>query len=121
MAKQMSRARFEELVDEALEELPRSVVEAVDNLHIVVEAEPTAEQDPEGEGLLGIYEGVSLLERGVDYSAFMPDRITVFMKPHLELGLPRDELREEIRRTVLHEVAHHLGISDDRLHELGWD
>jgi predicted Zn-dependent protease with MMP-like domain len=51
----------------------------------------------------------------------MPDRITVFMGPHLELGLRRDDLRDEIRATVLHEVAHHLGISDDRLDELGWD
>ena len=121
VSKQMTRARFEELVDEAVEELPPWVVDAVDNLHIVVEAEPTSDQDPHDEGLLGIYEGVSLLDRGIDYSAAMPDRITVFMKPHLELGLPRDALRDEIRRTVLHEVAHHLGISDDRLHKLGWD
>ena len=117
----MNRKQFERLVDEALEDLPDWVLDAVDNLHVVVKDRPTPQQDPEGEGLLGIYEGVSLAERGIDYSGYLPDRIVVFMKPHLELGLNRDELRDEVRRTVLHEVAHHLGISDPRLHELGWD
>jgi predicted Zn-dependent protease with MMP-like domain len=117
----MRRARFEQIVDEALEELPDWVVGAVENLHVVVENWPTREQDPEGHGILGIYEGISLLERGVDYSGFLPDRIVVFMGPHLDLGLSRDGLRAEIRKTVLHEVAHHLGIDDARLEELGWD
>lgn len=117
----MSRREFERLVDEALELLPDWVIERVDNLNVVVEDWPTPEQDPEGEGLLGIYEGISLLERGVDYYATMPDTITVFRIPHLELGLDRKSLREEITRTVLHEIAHHLGIDDKRLHELGYD
>jgi predicted Zn-dependent protease with MMP-like domain len=117
----MRRAQFERIVDEALEDLPQWVVDAVENLHVVVEDWPTAEQDPSGEGILGIYEGVSLLDRGVDYAGYLPDRIVVFMGPHLELGLSRRELRNEIRATVLHEVAHHLGIDDERLNELGWD
>ena len=117
----MRRREFEQVVDEALESLPDWVVDRVENLHVVVEEWPTREQDPRGDGLLGIYEGVSLLERGVDYSGFLPDRIVVFMGPHLRLGLSRDDLRSEIRTTVLHEIAHHLGIDDDRLHELGWD
>ncbi len=117
----MSRAAFERVVDEALEDLPRWVVESVDNLHVVVEKAPTPEQDPHGEGLLGIYEGVSLADRGMDYYGVMPDRITIFMQPHLELGLNRDQLRDEIRATVVHEIAHHLGIDDRRLEELGWD
>lgn len=117
----MNRRQFERLVDEALEDLPEWVLEAVDNLVVVVEDRPTSEQDPHGEGLLGIYEGVSLHDRGIDYWGAMPDRIVVFMESHLRLGLDRAELREEIRRTVLHEVAHHLGIDDERLHELGWD
>jgi predicted Zn-dependent protease with MMP-like domain len=121
MAKKMSRRAFEQVVDEALEELPDWVLEVVDNLHVVVENRPTTEQDPHHEGILGIYEGVALAERGIDYSGFLPDRISVFMEPHLALGLNRDDLRDEIRRTVLHEVAHHLGIDDRRLHELGWD
>ena len=117
----MRRAQFERIVDEALEELPEWVVDAVDNLHVVVEDWPTPEQDPTGQGLLGIYEGVSLLDRGDFYSGALPDRIVVFMGPHLELGLSKRELRAEIRTTVLHEVAHHLGIDDARLTELGWD
>jgi predicted Zn-dependent protease with MMP-like domain len=68
-----------------------------------------------------LYEGVSLLERGIDYSGYLPDRIIVFMGPHLALGLSPTDLRSEIRTTVLHEIAHHLGIDDERLHELGWD
>lgn len=116
----MRRPQFERVVDEALETLPPWVVNALDNVHVVVEDWPTRRQDPEGEGILGIYEGVSLLERGTDYSGFLPDRIVIFMRPHLEMGLSRDELRDEIRKTVLHEIAHHLGIDDDRLHELGY-
>lgn len=117
----MDRRRFEALVDAALEELPADIVARIDNLVVVVEDWPSAEQDPSGEGLLGIYEGVSLAERGVDYFGVAPDRIVIFRGPHLELGLDDAELQQEIRRTVLHEVAHHLGIDDARLHELGWD
>lgn len=116
----MSRAHFEMVVDRAIEGLPEWVHERVDNLVVVVEDWPTAEQDPEGAGILGIYEGVSLLERSGDYWGALPDQITVFRGPHLELGLDRDELQSEIRKTVLHELAHHLGIDDARLHDLGW-
>jgi predicted Zn-dependent protease with MMP-like domain len=115
------RAQFERLVDQALDELPAWVLERVDNLHVVVEDRPTREQDPRDEGILGIYEGVSLLERGDWYSGALPDRIVIFMGPHLELGLPPTELCREIRKTVLHEVAHHLGIDDARLEKLGYD
>jgi predicted Zn-dependent protease with MMP-like domain len=117
----MSGREFERLVDEALEGLPEWVVQGVDNLRVLVADWPTEDQDPDGTGLLGIYEGVSLLERGVDYYGAMPDTITVFRRPHLALGLDREALRDEIRKTVLHEVAHHLGIDDERLHELGFD
>jgi predicted Zn-dependent protease with MMP-like domain len=117
----LNRAQFAHVVDDALAELPDWVHEQIDNLIVVVEDEPTFEQDPAGDGLLGIYEGVSLAERGMDYFGQAPDRIVVFYRPHLDLGLNDDELRAEIRRTVLHEIAHHLGIDDARLHELGWD
>lgn len=112
---------FEAVVDGVLDELPEWVLEQVDNLIVVVEERPTREQDPDGDGLLGLYEGVSLLERSADYWGQMPDQITVFRQPHLALGLGRTELEAEIRRTVLHELGHHLGIDDARLHELGWD
>jgi predicted Zn-dependent protease with MMP-like domain len=117
----MKREEFETLVDEALEEIPAEFLARIDNLVVVVEDRPTPEQDPEGNELLGLYEGVSLAERGIDYYGVMPDQITVFREPHLSLGLGRKELVSEIRRTVLHEIAHHLGIDDARLHELGWD
>ena len=117
----MERGEFERVVDEALASLPDWVLERIDNLRVTVEDWPTAEQDPDRSGILGIYEGISLLERGADYSGFLPDRIVIFMGPHLGLRLSEDELRGEIRTTMLHEIAHHLGIDDDRLHQLGWD
>jgi predicted Zn-dependent protease with MMP-like domain len=89
----------------------------LDNIHVVVEDRPPPDQGD----ILGLYEGVSLVERSADYWGAVPDRIIVFREPHLELGLEDDELEKEIRKTVLHEFAHHLGIDDQRLHELGWD
>ncbi len=112
---------FETVVDRVLDELPEWVVDRIDNLMVVVENHPTREQDPDGDGLLGLYEGVSLLERSGDYWGAMPDQISIFRVPHLGLHLPRPELEAEIRKTVLHELGHHLGIDDARLHELGWD
>lgn len=99
-----------------IEELPEWVLEEVDNLMVVVEDYPTEEQGD----ILGIYEGVSLAERG-DYWGSLPDRIVIFYGPHVELGLNDEKLRKEIRKTVLHELGHHLGIDDERLTELGWD
>lgn len=107
---------FEAVVDRVLEELPQWVVDKIDNLTVVVEEHPSEDQGD----VLGLYEGVALTDRG-EYFGVMPDTIVVFRRPHLELGLQRDELEAEIRKTVLHEVAHHLGIDDDRLTELGWD
>jgi predicted Zn-dependent protease with MMP-like domain len=115
------RRDFEAVVDRVLDELPEWVLDRIDNLIVVVEEHPTQDQDPGGHGLLGIYEGVSLHERSGDYSGFMPDQITIFRRPHIQLGLAGAELEAEIRKTVLHEIAHHIGIDDDRLHELGWD
>jgi predicted Zn-dependent protease with MMP-like domain len=107
---------FERVVDRALESLPDWVVSSIDNLVVVVEDAPTEEQGD----LLGIYEGVALDERE-DYSGAMPDRIVIYRQPHIEMALGPDELEAEVRKTVLHEIAHHLGIDDDRLAELGWD
>lgn len=117
----MRRKEFERVVDTVLDALPDWVLDKIDNVIVVVEEKPTPEQDPEDDGLLGIYEGVSLLERSGDYWGAMPDQITIFRQSHLRLGLDERELTGEIRRTVLHELAHHLGIDDRRLHELGWD
>ena len=117
----MYRRDFEAVVDRVLDELPEWVLERIDNLIVVVEEHPTQDQDPHANGLLGIYEGVSLLDRSGDYWGAMPDQITIFRQSHLQLGLEGSELEAEIRRTVLHEIAHHIGIDDDRLHDLGWD
>ena len=111
---------FESEVEAVLAELPAWIREKMDNVYVVVERRPSRGQDPTGYGLLGLYEGVSLADRGIDYYAVSPDRIIVFHEPHMALGLRGDELRSEIRTTVLHELGHHLGIDDDRLHELGW-
>ena len=111
---------FESEVETVLAELPAWIREKMDNVYVVVERRPSRGQDPTGHGLLGLYEGVSLADRGIDYYAVSPDRIIVFHEPHMALGLRGDELRSEIRTTVLHELGHHLGIDDDRLHELGW-
>lgn len=112
----MRRHQFEREVDLVIEALPEWVLDKIDNLTVVVEDSPTEEQGD----ILGIYEGVSLAERG-DYWGSLPDRIVIFYRPHLAMGLHEDELRQEIRRTVLHELGHHLGIDDERLTELGWD
>ncbi len=112
----MRRHEFEREVDSVIETLPQWVIDEIDNLVIVVEDRPTEEQGD----ILGIYEGVSLANR-TDYYGVLPDRIVIFYRPHLDLDLSDTELREEIRKTVLHELAHHLGIDDGRLAELGWD
>lgn len=112
----MSPAEFEAVVDSTLEELPDWVVEQIDNLHVIVEDEPPASL---GE-VLGVYEGVSLPERAGDYWGALPDRIVIFRQPHLRMRHSDEELKVEIRKTVLHEIAHHIGIDDERLHELGW-
>ena len=114
-------AEFDRIVGEALDSLPDWVNDTMDNIVFAVADRPSPEQAADGDDLLGLYEGVSLLDRGNTYSAVLPDTITIFKQPHLALGLDPDELRNEIRITVLHEIAHHLGMDEERLHELGWD
>ena len=109
------REDFEKVVDLTLEELPVDIARRLDNLVVVVE-----DRDPHCEGLLGFYQGVSLRDRGINYAGVLPDLISIFMDTHLALGLDDEGTAQEIRRTVLHEIAHHLGIDDHRLQELGW-
>ncbi|MEJ2515284.1 MAG: metallopeptidase family protein [Gammaproteobacteria bacterium] len=116
----MRADEFEALVHAAMHDLPDWVREAFDNIDVQVSEEAGPDLDPEGEDLLGLYLGVPLPERGVDYAFELPDVIHIFRKPHLELGLPPDELREEIVKTLLHEIAHYFGIEDDYLDEIGW-
>jgi predicted Zn-dependent protease with MMP-like domain len=114
VAVQMSRERFEELVGEALDEIPEELLAHLDNVVVLVEDEP-----PEP-GLLGLYEGYALTDRGWDYSGALPDRIFVYRNPTLAVCDTEDDVISEVAVTVVHEVAHHFGIDDARLHELGW-
>ena len=119
----MDKARFEELVEKALDGLPEEFAESLDNVAIFVEDYPSKEQrlsSPRDEDsvLLGLYEGIPLTERGHDYGMVLPDRITIFRKPIESVCRTDDEIVETVRSTVLHEIAHHFGISDGRLDEL---
>lgn len=113
----MSRARFEELVDEALTGLPNWVQQRLDNVAVLVEEEPP-EDDPD---LLGLYEGIPLTERGADYFGVLPDRIRLFRSTIEAEAADEEDVKRVVQETVVHEVAHFFGISDDRLHELDWD
>jgi predicted Zn-dependent protease with MMP-like domain len=112
------------LVERALDSLPEEFQRLLEDVAIVVEEVPTAEQlrsgDAEDEWLYGLYEGVPATEWGADMVPF-PNKITLFRYPlEADFPDPRD-LADEVRRTVVHELAHHAGISDERLHELGYD
>jgi len=120
------RAHFEELVVEAIDGLPDDILRLLDNVEIVVADAPSAAQLDEagaldaGELLLGLYEGIPLTDRTSGYGMVLPDKISLFQGA-LESVCPDEEtLRHEVRVTVIHELAHHFGISDRRLRELGW-
>jgi predicted Zn-dependent protease with MMP-like domain len=109
-----SDSDFELWVEQALDSLPADLRAAMSNVEIVVEQEP-----PAGEPLLGLYQGVPLTARSSSYAGMLPDKITVYRGPlERHYGPDLARLREEVRRVVLHEIAHHFGISDERLHEL---
>ncbi len=112
----VSDARFEELVAEALDGLPGDLGRAMDNVSVFVE-----DRSRRG-NLLGLYEGIPLTKRYSGYSGMvMPDRITIFRQTICEACDTEGEVVQQVRRTVVHEVAHHFGITDARLAELGWD
>ena len=111
----MTPARFDELVSEALDTLPPSLTAAMDNVVVLVE-----DSHPDDPYLLGLYEGVALTARDSSYGGLLPDRITIYRAPILASCSTEDEVVDEVTITVVHEIAHHFGIDDDRLHELGW-
>jgi predicted Zn-dependent protease with MMP-like domain len=112
----MTRERFEELVGEALDEVPMELLNVMSNVVILVEDEP-----PDGnDDLLGLYEGHALTERGWNYAGVLPDRITIYRLPTLQACDTEADVVDEVAITVVHEIAHHFGIDDHRLHELGW-
>ncbi|MFC4005087.1 metallopeptidase family protein [Prauserella oleivorans] len=115
MAVTMSRRRFEELVSAALDQVPQEFAGAMDNVVVLVE-----ERNEEEPDILGLYHGVALTERGHDYGGVLPDRISIYREPILGICDTEDDVVEEVLITVVHEIAHHFGIDDARLHELGW-
>ena len=114
---------FYQLVERALDGLPPELSELLDNVAIVVEDWPGRETQSASGGpddaLYGLYEGVPLTERGDSYYGVLPDRITIFRGP-LERDFRADELEEQVRITVVHEIAHYFGFGEERLEELGW-
>lgn len=118
----MSRGAFEEVVLEALDSLPDDLAEAIENVAVTVEEEPTDEDllsvglDPEQDDLLGLYQGVPLPERGPStYGLDLPDRIVVYRLPLLYACRSRRELLREIRDTVIHELGHYFGLPEEEL------
>jgi predicted Zn-dependent protease with MMP-like domain len=114
---EMSREEFEAAVSDALDAVPPELAKLMNNVVVLVEDEAPADAPD----LLGLYEGTPLTERYDNWAAgSLPDRITIFRRPTLEFCRTSAEVVDEVRVTVIHEIAHHFGIDDDRLHDLGW-
>jgi predicted Zn-dependent protease with MMP-like domain len=111
---EVSPARFEEMVEAALDSLPERLGRLMSNVAVMVQHEPGPP------GLLGLYEGIPLTSRTTGYAGVLPDRITIYHLAICAVCETEDEVIDQVRRTVVHEVGHHFGISDARLTELGW-
>lgn len=123
MSVDLSPEAFESLVTEALEEVPEPFASLLSNVQIVVEDEPRPEHlegFEDGTVLFGLYQGIPQTERDANYTFVLPDKISIFRGPILRVCEDEDDVYEEIAITVVHEVAHHFGIGDARLEELGW-
>ena len=106
--------RFEEMVVTALDSLPEELGRLMTNVAV------TVEHAPGPPGLLGLYQGIPLTSRSTQYAGVLPDRITIYRQAICAICYSEQEVADEVRRTVIHEVAHHFGIDDSRLTELGW-
>jgi len=115
MSVTMTESRFDELVSDALDELPTQLAAAMDNVVVLVAA-----RNDEEPGLLGLYHGVALTERDSNYSGMLPDTITIYRDALLACCIDEQQVVDEVLVTVVHEIAHHFGIAEERLHELGW-
>jgi predicted Zn-dependent protease with MMP-like domain len=107
-------AQFEEMVVEALDGLPPKLGQMMENVAVTVQHEPGPP------GLLGLYQGIPLTNRSTQYAGVLPDRITIYHQAICAICRTRAEVVEQVRHTVIHEVGHHFGLDDERLHELGW-
>jgi predicted Zn-dependent protease with MMP-like domain len=115
VAVRMDPQRFDQLVSDALDLIPPQLAAMMDNVVVLVE-----DRHPDEDDLLGLYEGVALTERDSNYAGSLPDTITIYRDALLDVCDGEDEVVEEVKITVVHEIAHHFGIDDDRLHQLGW-
>ncbi|HEX9063679.1 MAG TPA: metallopeptidase family protein [Streptosporangiaceae bacterium] len=106
--------RFEDMVEQALDSLPDELGRLMRNVAVVVE------HGPGPDGLLGLYQGVPLTSRSTQYAGVLPDRITIYRQAICATAWSEWDVQEQVRKTVIHEVGHHFGISDERLRELGW-
>ncbi|UJH71313.1 metallopeptidase family protein [Ornithinimicrobium sp. INDO-MA30-4] len=113
----LTEEEFEAAIGDALDQIPTQLLDAMDNVVIIAAREPDPEDATE---LLGLYEGVPLAERGGGMDGMLPDCIRIFQGPLERACSTREELIDEIAVTVVHEIGHHFGIEEDRLHELGW-
>lgn len=116
MRQSISDRRFEELVVQAMDGLPAWVLERLDNVEVLIEGAPPQDHS----GLLGLYEGIPLTRRGMGYSGVLPDRITLYRRTLVGAATDEEHLERLVAETVVHEIAHFFGISDERLVELGW-
>ena len=120
----LTESDFEQLVVDVLDSLPENLLNMIDNVDVVIEPRPSREQldrmGIESGTLFGLYEGVPLTMRDGGYSIVAPDKITIFQRTIEQACSSPEEIAEQVRITVIHEVAHHFGIDEDRLDELGW-
>ncbi|MBJ7291560.1 metallopeptidase family protein [Williamsia sp.] len=111
----MTEREFEDLVSDALDTIPTELAEAMNNVVVLVDG-----HHPEEPDLLGLYEGVALTDRDTMYAGALPDTITIYREPLLQMCSDRDQVVDEVAITVVHEIAHHFGIDDAWLHAHGW-
>lgn len=111
----MSEQRFAELVEDALDLLPEQFASAMNNVVVLIE-----ERNPDDDSILGLYEGIALPDRDSNYVGQLPDRILIYRDALLQACASEQDVVDEVATTVVHEIAHHFGIDDERLHQLGW-
>jgi predicted Zn-dependent protease with MMP-like domain len=122
----VTREEFEDLVREALDDLPEEFAERLDNVAVVIEDEPapgllrSMGMDPRRHTLFGLYQGVPLHLRGDSYGGVLPDKITIFYRPLVQACRTPDGVRRQVRKTVIHEIGHFFGLSDKAIRDLGY-
>ena len=122
----MTREEFEDLVREALDDLPNEFAQRLENVEVVIEDEPDAQllrslgMDPRRETLFGVYQGVPLHLRGSGYTGVLPDKISIFYRPLLQACRSPERIRTQVRNTVIHEIGHFFGLDDKAIRDLGY-